>query len=71
MLLKVEVAFVLKDIVYHKMAKEKEAGMITAIIVKDEDTIFYWVTWPDMSEREHQACELTKTYEKNDYGTAD
>ncbi len=59
------IEFKLGDIVYLKIDKDNEAGMITAIRISPS-SYSYYVTWTDKEEAHHYGMELTteKNYER-------
>jgi hypothetical protein len=54
------------DIVYHRLAAEREPGLVTGLFVRP-GCCGYNVTWPDCVERTHYEMELTTEY-LPDYG---
>lgn len=55
--------FVLGDIVYLKIRKERNAGMVTCISVRPGNMIYYGITWEDGYEGTHYDIELTDSHE--------
>lgn len=49
--------FVLGQIIYYKTDPER-TGIVTGIVYRP-DSVVYMVTWDDMDEATHWACELS------------
>jgi hypothetical protein len=47
--------------VYHVLAVEKRAGMVTGVMIRP-GALTYLVTWPDLGETQHYGIELRSEY---------
>jgi hypothetical protein len=54
-------AYSVGDLVFHRLASERVAGMVTGLYAAP-DGVGYHVTWPDRAETRHYECELTSEY---------
>lgn len=54
-------AYQLRDIVYLRVCDEKERGMVTGIVTR-ENGVTYLVSWPNREETSHFAFELSSEY---------
>jgi hypothetical protein len=57
--------FAIGDIVYLRVRRERFAGMIVAIMIREDSSPIYYVTWENCDERSHFACELTREFVPN------
>lgn len=55
--LPIEIDLTFGDIVYHKTTSEHK-GIVTGLLMRPSSTL-YAVTWDDLEEKFHSACELT------------
>jgi hypothetical protein len=57
--------FPMGSIVFLKVKSDREAGMVTGILVRPDESLLYYVTWENgYDEDSHYEIELTDTYEK-------
>jgi hypothetical protein len=54
-------AYSIGDIVYHRLATEKQRGMVTGLQVRPS-ALLYDVVWPNRTETQHYEMELTTEF---------
>jgi hypothetical protein len=62
--MKIELEFIIGDLVFFKLGGEEPAGIVTAILVRGQSAIEYEVTWMDKVKGWHSGTELSS---KEDY----
>ena len=60
--IELELAFQLGDIVFLRVCEERDAGMVTGICLRPDNTVIYYVSWGSGGESGHYAIELTDSF---------